>query len=78
MLIVSKLQIKIKISFNKLIISFISGKKAGYCGVAIYSKKEPLNVSYGLKNPELDGEGRIITAEYENFYLINVCKYIYC
>jgi exodeoxyribonuclease-3 len=48
--------------------------KKGYSGTAIYSKILPLNVNYGLKikDTEYDDEGRIITCEYENFYLVHV------
>ncbi|XP_017075920.2 recombination repair protein 1 isoform X2 [Drosophila eugracilis] len=44
----------------------------GYAGVAIYSKIMPINVEYGIGNEEFDDVGRMITAEYEKFYLINV------
>ncbi|KAH8283502.1 hypothetical protein KR018_004187 [Drosophila ironensis] len=44
----------------------------GYAGVAIYSKIMPIHVEYGIKNEEFDDVGRMITAEYEKFYLINV------
>lgn len=46
--------------------------KKGYSGTAIFSKTEPLSVSYGLGIEEHDGEGRVITAEYEDFLLVNV------
>jgi len=46
--------------------------KKGYSGVALYSKTEPLNVIYGMGIKEFDQEGRIIGAEYEDFWLINV------
>lgn len=46
----------------------------GRGGVAIYSKIMPYNVENGLGDPEMDEEGRIITAEYEKFYLI--CVYV--
>lgn len=49
-----------------------SAEKKGYSGTAIYSKVKPLNIIYDLKTPELDKEGRVITLEFENFYLINV------
>ena len=45
-------------------------KKKGYSGTAIFTKKEPLSVSYGISIPEHDEEGRVITLEYENYYLI--------
>ncbi|XP_023177470.2 recombination repair protein 1 isoform X2 [Drosophila hydei] len=44
----------------------------GYAGVAIYSKIMPINVEYGIGNKDFDDVGRMITAEYEKFYLINV------
>lgn len=47
--------------------------KKGYSGVAIYTKKEPLSVVYGMGIEEHDQEGRMITLEYENFYF--VCVY---
>ena len=46
--------------------------KKGYSGVALYSKIEPLSVIYGLGIPEFDMEGRLIGAEYEDFWLLNV------
>ena len=53
---------------------FCYADKKGYSGTAILSKVKPLNVSYGIGIDEHDHEGRVITAEYENFYL--VCAYI--
>lgn len=48
-------------------------QKKGYSGTAIFSKREPISVFYGMNIPELDDEGRLITLEYEDFYL--VCCY---
>ena len=45
-------------------------EKKGYSGTAVFSKQEPLSVTYGVGVPELDTEGRLITLEFENFYLI--------
>ena len=45
-------------------------EKKGYSGTAVFSKEEPLSVSYGVGIPELDTEGRMITLEYPDFYLI--------
>ena len=45
-------------------------EKKGYSGTAIFTKHAPLSVAYGLGVPELDTEGRLITLEYPNFYLI--------
>lgn len=44
--------------------------RKGYSGTAIFTKHEPLSVSYGINIPELDQEGRAITLEYGNFYLV--------
>ena len=49
-----------------------SAEKKGYSGVVILSKKEPLSVSYDMGIEHHDKEGRIICAEYEDFYLVNV------
>lgn len=46
--------------------------KKGYSGTAIFSKDEPINVTYGIDMEDHDQEGRVITAEYENFYLVTV------
>lgn len=47
-------------------------EKKGYSGTAIFTKKEPLSVSYGLGIEEHDKEGRVITLEFENFYMVTV------
>ena len=49
-----------------------SAEKKGYSGTAIFTKHEPLSVHYGLGIPEHDTEGRTITLEYDDFYLVNV------
>lgn len=49
-----------------------SAEKKGYSGTAVFSKNKPLNVTYGLGIEEHDKEGRVITAEYTDFYLVNV------
>lgn len=48
-----------------------SAEKKGYSGTLIYSKKEPLSIHYGLDNGKYNDEGRVITLEYDNFYLVN-------
>ena len=45
-------------------------EKKGYSGTAIFTKVEPLSVTLGVGTPELDTEGRMITLEYEDFYLV--------
>ena len=47
-----------------------SAEKKGYSGTALFTKKKPLSVTYGMGIDEHDHEGRLITAEYEDFYLI--------
>lgn len=49
-----------------------SAEKKGYSGTAIFTKHKPLSVSYGIGIPEHDNEGRVITLEYEDFYLLCV------
>ena len=49
-----------------------SAEKKGYSGTAIFAKKEPLSVSFGIGIAEHDHEGRAITLEYEDFYLLCV------
>lgn len=51
---------------------FSSKKKKGYSGVLTYSKKEPISVIKGLGVDKFDKEGRVLTLEFEKFYLINV------
>ena len=45
-------------------------EKKGYSGTAIFTKHEPLAVSYGIGVEELDNEGRVITLEYQDFFLV--------
>lgn len=49
-----------------------SAQRKGYSGTAIFTKEEPLSVTNGMGLPEHDTEGRVITAEYPNFYLVTV------
>ena len=52
---------------------WFSAEKKGYSGTAIFAKQEPISVSYGIDGKHTD-EGRVITLEYEDFYL--VCAYV--
>ena len=45
-------------------------EKKGYSGTAIFTKKQPIAVTYGLGIEEHDNEGRVITAEYENYFVV--------
>ena len=49
-----------------------SAEKKGYSGTMILCKKEPLSIHYGIGKEEHDKEGRVITIEYEDFYLVTV------
>ena len=49
-----------------------SAEKKGYSGTAVFTKQEPLSVAYGIGVDIHDHEGRVITCEYEDFYLVNV------
>ncbi len=46
-------------------------ERKGYSGTAIFTKKEPLNVEYGIGIEEHDKEGRVITLEFDRFYMVN-------
>lgn len=65
---------QIELNLNEYEQYFCYADKKGYSGTAILSKIKPINVEYGIKIDEHDHEGRVITAEYDNFYL--VCAYI--
>ncbi len=47
-------------------------ERKGYSGTAIFTKKEPLSVAYGIGMEEHDQEGRVITLEFEDFYMVTV------
>lgn len=49
-----------------------SAEKKGYSGTLLLSKKQPIKVTYGIQIPQHDHEGRVITAEYDKFYLVTV------
>ncbi|XP_034940303.1 DNA-(apurinic or apyrimidinic site) lyase [Chelonus insularis] len=66
----NKLPKEVKINGYKYY--FLDSEKSGYCGMALYTKQEPISITYGVKNSEFDNEGRVITAEYPEFYLVNV------
>ena len=46
-------------------------ERKGYSGTAIFTKMKPLNVNYGIGVEEHDKEGRVITLEFKDFYLVN-------
>lgn len=49
-----------------------SAEKKGYSGTAIFTKQKPLNVTYRIGKEEHDKEGRVITLEFEKFYMVNI------
>lgn len=49
-----------------------SAEKKGYSGTLIFTKEKPLSVSYGIGIKEHDNEGRVITLEFDKFYMVNV------
>lgn len=51
---------------------FSSAERKGYSGVAVYSRREPLNVWYGLGEEEFDREGRTLILEYPSFFFLNI------
>ena len=59
--------------FDGYYIYFNSAIKKGYSGTAVFSRVKPINVSYGIGIEEHDNEGRVITLEYDKFFL--VCCY---
>ena len=56
--------------FNGYYVYWNSAVKKGYSGTAVFTEKKPINVTYGIGIEEHDKEGRIITLEFENFYLV--------
>ena len=63
---------QVELEFNGYKSFWNSAEKKGYSGTAIFTKKEPENVKYGIGKPEHDKEGRVITLEFKNFYIVNV------
>ena len=47
-------------------------QKKGYSGTAIFTKQKPINVTYGIGIEEHDKEGRVITLEFEKFYMVDI------
>lgn len=64
------LQEQVKLELPGYMQYWYSAEKKGYSGTAIFAKYEPLSVRYGVGVEELDHEGRLITLEYESFYLV--------
>lgn len=65
-------QVELGMEFSEYDVYFNSAVKKGYSGTAIFTKVKPLSVTYGIDIEEHDQEGRVITAEFEKFYLVTV------
>lgn len=63
---------QVELEFDGYYSYWNSAEKKGYSGTAIFTKKKPINISYGIGIDEHDKEGRVITLEYKDFYLVNV------
>ena len=60
------------LNFENYLSFWNSAEKKGYSGTAIFTKKKPIKVTYGIGIDEHDKEGRVITLEFEKFYMINI------
>lgn len=65
-------QVELPLEFGGYHAFWNSAEKAGYSGVAVFSRKEPLSVAHGMEMPEHDTEGRVLTLEFDEFRLVNV------
>ena len=63
---------QIELNFDGYTAYWNSAERKGYSGTAIFTKKEPINVTYGIGIEEHDKEGRVITLEFEDFYMVNI------
>ena len=63
---------QVELKFNGYESYWNSAEKKGYSGTAIFTKNKPLNVSYGIGIEEHDKEGRVITLEFDKFYMVNI------
>lgn len=63
---------QIDLSFEGYTSFWNSAEKKGYSGTAIFCKEEPISVTYDIGIEEHDKEGRVITLEYDKFYLVNI------
>ena len=66
-----QIDVNINSTFEKYHQYWNSAIKKGYSGTAIFTKQKPINVTYGIGIEEHDKEGRIITLEFDNFFMVN-------
>lgn len=65
-------QVQLPLEFGGYHAFWNSAEKAGYSGVAVFTRKEPLSVESGMGRPQHDTEGRVLTVEFDEFRLVNV------
>lgn len=65
-------QVELPLEFSNYRSYWNSAEKAGYSGVAVFTRTEPLSVTEGMNLPEHDREGRMLTLEFPDFQLVNV------
>ena len=63
---------QIELEFEGYTSYWNSAEKKGYSGTAIFTKQKPINVTYGIGIEEHDKEGRVITLEFEKFYMVDI------
>lgn len=63
---------QLELDFKDYYIYLNSAEKKGYSGTAVFTKVKPINVTYGIGIEDHDKEGRVITLEYNEFYLVNI------
>ena len=66
-----QISIDINEMFKDRYVYWNSAEKKGYSGTVVISKIKPINITYGIGKEEHDKEGRIITLEFNKFYLVN-------
>ena len=63
---------QVELSFDGYFSYWNSAEKKGYSGTAIFTKYKPEKITYGIGIEEHDKEGRVITLEFKNFYMVNI------
>ena len=63
---------QVELSFDGYFSFWNSAEKKGYSGTAIFTKAKPIDVSFGIGIEEHDKEGRVITLEFDNFFIVNI------
>ena len=63
---------QIELEFEDYTSYWNSAEKKGYSGTAIFTKQKPLSIKYGIGIDEHDKEGRVITLEFEKYYIVNI------